>query len=287
MKRGSGSGQQLRQGHPSPPPGGGRSARVSGPGGGDSASTYTGPLSSAAPRLPHPGLPSAAKNLPLPSPCRGGWPKTSLLVLLGAAALAIASIAAPEKAHAVCSVLGHHPCTPYFGSVLRRHPFTPYSCGVFSGPGCTPEVVFPLNQVPVLKVEGRAGQPEPLDREHPVSRINELGPLLSKCLELPPDDEAQAGMRLTLKLAFKRDGELVADPRFTYTTHDAPEKVKAAYHAAVLDMLKHCTPLPITDSLGGAIAGRPFVVAIKEPRNLKAGDRPDDAGAAQRGEPKP
>jgi len=227
-----------------------------------------------------------------PPPCGEGdgtaapFGLSSLLV--SAAVLAITSITAPERAEAACSVLSHHPCTPYFGSVFRRHPFTPYSCGVFSRPGCTPELLFPLNQVPVLKVQGHVGPPEPLDLEHPVDRINELGPLLSKCLELPPDDEAQVGMQLSLKLAFKRDGELLADPRFTYTTHDIPEKVKAAYQAAALDMLKHCTPLPITDKFGGAIAGRPFVVAIEETRDLKAGDRPGDSAApASPGEPKP
>ncbi len=210
-------------------------------------------------------------------------------MLAGAAVLAIVSVAMPEPARAVCSVLGHHPCTPYVGSVLRRHPFTPYSCGVFSRPGCTPEVLFPLNQVPVLKVQGHTGPPEPIDRDHPANRINELAPLLSKCLELPPEDEAHAGMQLSLKLAFKRDGELLADPRFTYTSHDAPEKVKAAYQEAALDMLKHCTPLPITDRLGGAIAGRPFVVAIRETRDLGAGDRGGDARtpAPAPGEPKP
>jgi hypothetical protein len=204
------------------------------------------------------------------------------------AALAAAFLGAPDKAHAVCSVLSHRPCTPYVGSVLRHHPFTPYSCGVFGRRPCTPEVLLPFNQVPVLRVEGHAGPPEPLDREYRVSRINELGPLLSKCLELPPDAEAQAGMQLALKLAFKRDGELLADPRFTYTTHDAPEKTKAAYRGAALEMLKRCTPLPITEALGGAIAGRPFVVAIKETRDLKAGDQPGDAGApASPSEPKP
>jgi hypothetical protein len=229
------------------------------------------------------------QGLSSPPPGAGtNLPHAARLLRVAAAAVAITSIAAPEHAHAVCSVLSHHPCTPYVGSVLRRHPFTPYSCGVFSRPGCTPEVPLPLNQVPVLRVEGGAGPPEPLDREHPVNRINELGPLLSKCLELPPDDEAQTGMQLTLKIAFKRNGELLADPRFTYTTHDAPEKAKAAYHEAALDMLKHCTPLPITDALGGAIAGRPFVVAIKETRTAKAGDHPDDSGTtAQPGEPKP
>jgi hypothetical protein len=199
----------------------------------------------------------------------------------------VALIAAPDPARAVCSVLSHHPCTPYFGSVFRHHPFTPYFCGVFSRPGCTPELLLPLNQVPLLKVGGHDGPPEPLDRDHPVDRLNELGPLLSKCLELPPEDDAQAGMQLSLKLAFKRDGDLLADPRFTYVTHEAPEKVKAAYQAAALEMLKHCTPLPITDKFGGAIAGRPFVVAIKETRALKAGDRPDDAVPAPRGGLKP
>ena len=197
----------------------------------------------------------------------------------------VLSIAAPEPARAICSVLSRHPCTPYFGSVFRRHPFTPYSCGVFDGP-CSPEIVLPLNQVPLLKVEGHDGPPEPLDRDHPVDRLNELGPLLSKCLELPPEDDAQPGMQLSLRLAFKRDGELLADPRFTYVTHDAPEKAKAAYQAAALEMLKHCTPLPVTDEFGSAIAGRPFVVAIRETRALKAGD-PGDAAAAPPGESKP
>jgi hypothetical protein len=46
--------------------------------------------------------------------------------------------------------------------------------------------------------------------------------------------------------------------------------------------------LPVTDKFGGAIAGRPFVVAIEETRDLKAGDRPDDAVVpATPGEPKP
>src|SRR6266853_5341467 len=215
-----------------------------------------------------------------PPPCGEGdgtaapFGLSSLLV--SAAVLAITSITAPERAEAACSVLSHHPCTPYFGSVFRRHPFTPYSCGVFSRPGCTPELLFPLNQVPVLRVQGHAGPPEPLDRDRPVDRINELGPLLSKCLELPPDDEAQVGMQLSLKLAFKRDGELLADPRFTYTTHDIPEKVKAAYQAAALDMLKHCTPLPITDKFGDAIAGRPFVIPIDETRKEKKAETAHD-----------
>jgi len=207
--------------------------------------------------------------------------------LVGAAVLAAAVLAAPEDGHAVCSVLSHHPCAPYVGSVLRRRPFTPYSCDVFGGP-CSPEVVLPFRQVPVLRVEGHAGPSEPVDRDHPLSRLNDMARLLSKCLELPPEAESQAGMELALKVAFKRDGGLMADPRFTYTTHDAPEQVKAAWHTAALDMLNRCAPLPLTDRLGGAIAGRPVVVAIKDIRDLKPGGRSGDAAApAPPGDSKP
>jgi len=198
------------------------------------------------------------------------------LIPVGAAVFAIGSLVAPEQAKTVCSVLSHHPCTPGFGSVLRHHPYTPYSCGVFSRPGCTPEVVYPLNQVPVLKVEGHVGPSEPLERDHPADRINEMGPLLSKCLELPPDEQARAGMRVTLKLAFKRDGELLAEPRFTYTTHEASAETKAAYQDAARNMLKRCMPLPITEKLGDAIAGRPFVIPIIETRTEKKAENAHD-----------
>jgi hypothetical protein len=84
-------------------------------------------------------------------------------------------------------------------------------------------------------------------------------------------------MRVTLKLAFKHDGELLAPPRFTYTTHEASDEEKKVYREAALDMLKRCTPLPITAGLGGAIAGRPMVVPIIETRAEKKPDSPADA----------
>jgi hypothetical protein len=87
---------------------------------------------------------------------------------------------------------------------------------------------------------------------------------LSNCLNCLPTTRRAADARHPL--AFKRNGELLAEPRFTYVTRDAPADVKAAYRDAAIDMLKRCTPLPITDGLGGAIAGRPLVIPIIETR---------------------
>jgi hypothetical protein len=188
-----------------------------------------------------------------------------LVPTLGAVIAALASgISVPQSAQAQCSVLSRHPCLPY--------PY--YVCGLHSRPGCVPGPILPFNEVPVLRVQGHTGPSEPLDRDHPAGRINEMGPLLSQCLELPPTDEARDGMRVTLKLAFKRDGSLLAPPRFTYITHNAPTDVKQVYREAALAMLDRCTPLPITEELGKAIAGRPFVIPIIETRR---GSLPDKA----------
>ena len=118
--------------------------------------------------------------------------------------------------------------------------------------------------------------PAPLDGRKLVNRLDEIGPLLSKCLQLPGDSVARPGMRVTLRIAFTRDGAILGEPRFTFTT-PAPPDVQAAYQRAAVDMLNRCTPLPITKELGGAIAGRPFVIPIVDTRYDKKADNADDA----------
>jgi hypothetical protein len=110
--------------------------------------------------------------------------------------------------------------------------------------------------------------PPPQSEPKLANRLDELGPILSKCLQLP-SDLFRPGMRVTVRLAFTRDGEILGEPRFTFTTPGVSPEVKAAYQRAAVDMLNRCTPLPITKELGGAIAGRPFVIPIIDTRNEK------------------
>ena len=205
--------------------------------------------------------------------------------VIAALASAGAAFAVPGAAHAVCSVLSHHPCTPYVASVLRRHPFTPYSCGVFGGP-CSPQVVLLGGELPVLRITGHDGPSDPLDRDHRLEHLQDVAQTLSNCLELPPGDAAVAGMEVAVKLAFKRDGGLMPVQRFTYATRDASESVKLAYHAAVVEMLRRCTPLPVSDRLGDAIAGHPLIVAVKDVRGLPSAVRHDGADAPRTDVPK-
>ncbi len=86
---------------------------------------------------------------------------------------------------------------------------------------------------------------------------------------MPTYDIARAGMQVTIRLAFTRDGEILGEPRFTFITPGVPSEVRIAYQRAAVEMLGRCTPLNITKELGGAIAGRPFVIPIIETRKEK------------------
>ena len=45
---------------------------------------------------------------------------------------------------------------------------------------------------------------------------------LRTCWMPPPKDLARHGMEYTVRFALKRDGEIMAPPRVTYSSHDAP-----------------------------------------------------------------
>jgi hypothetical protein len=184
-----------------------------------------------------------------PRYCRGVWALAAL------AALAIGTLGMPResKAQTPCSVLDRHPCTPYF-------------CGIHSAPGCTPDIFYPLNQELRLKLDVGNDAPQPPDRDKPLDRLKEIGPVLSKCLQMPSQDLARPGMQLTMRLGFSKAGKVLGAPRFTYITHAAPESVRTAYRSAATEMLDRCQPLPLSTGLGGAIAGRPFVISIIDSR---------------------
>ncbi len=89
---------------------------------------------------------------------------------------------------------------------------------------------------------------------------------LRACWVPPPKDKARHGMEYTVRFAFKRDGELIAPPRRTYSSHDAPVDIRDIYGEAVDAALKRCTPLHFSKGMGGAIAGRPIAIRFVDDR---------------------
>jgi len=103
--------------------------------------------------------------------------------------------------------------------------------------------------------------------------LNSIGAMyaaLRGCWVPPPKDEARHGMQYTIRFAFKRDGAIVAPPRVTYASHDAPAAVRAVYREAVDAALKRCTPLHFTDGMGRAVAGRPIAIRFVDNRTIAA-----------------
>ena len=173
--------------------------------------------------------------------------------ILGMLAIGILGVPQDSSAQTPCSVLDVGPCTPYF-------------CGIHSGPGCVPDIFYPLGQDLRLKLDVRDDAPQPPDRDKPLDHLKDIAPTLSKCLQLPPQDVARPGMQVTMRLGFSKSGKVLGTPRFTYITHEAPEGVRTAYRSAATDMLDRCQPLPLSAGLGGAIAGRPFIISIIDDR---------------------
>ena len=105
----------------------------------------------------------------------------------------------------------------------------------------------------------------------PLNTLRDVGLALEICwlANEPPLDKARPGMTVTVMLTFTRTGALLGEPRFTYVTREASAETKALYQRAVVAAINGCTPLPFTEALGNAVAGRPNTMRFVDERNQK------------------
>jgi hypothetical protein len=181
-----------------------------------------------------------------------------VLEIVGFAAIGVLPAAWAQTPQSQCSVLSGRPCHPSFCGVYQRRP-------------CQPYYLPPIGEDLRLTIEttddngpGNGG-----DAEQPaLDSIGTMYAALRACWVPPPKDEARHGMQYTVRLAFKRDGEMMAPPRVTYASHDAPADVRGVYRDAVNAALARCTPLHFTDGMGGAVAGRPIAIRFVDSRTI-------------------
>jgi hypothetical protein len=67
-------------------------------------------------------------------------------------------------------------------------------------------------------------------------------------------------MDVAVRVSFTRDGQIQGRPKITHESEQASDDDRLRHRIAVMETLQRCTPLPFTEGLGGAIAGRPFVI---------------------------
>jgi hypothetical protein len=75
-----------------------------------------------------------------------------------------------------------------------------------------------------------------------------------------------AGSRLTIRLMMKRDGSVFGKPRITFSHLKGDKEARQAFVDDAERAVEACLPFRITPSLGGAIAGRPFVITVGRPK---------------------
>ncbi|MBZ9676804.1 hypothetical protein [Mesorhizobium sp. ES1-1] len=66
-------------------------------------------------------------------------------------------------------------------------------------------------------------------------------------------------MSVTLQFSLRRNGTLIGKPRATYSDLGDDQQLSRAFMASILKALDEALPLPFSDSMGGAIAGRMLV----------------------------
>ncbi len=88
---------------------------------------------------------------------------------------------------------------------------------------------------------------------------------------------SSASMDITELVSFTRDGHILGRPKITYEPEQASDNDRLLHRIAVMETLQRCTPMPFTEGLGGAIAGRPF--AIRFSRNRKLPPQPAEKRA--------
>ena len=93
-----------------------------------------------------------------------------------------------------------------------------------------------------------------------VNTIREMFDRLESCWRAPALAPSEPGMQLTVVFSFKRNGELIGPPRITFVSNYATDEQRLVFSTAVTEALQRCTPMPLTDGLGNAIAGRPLAV---------------------------
>src|SRR6201996_92036 len=96
--------------------------------------------------------------------------------------------------------------------------------------------------------------------EH-VDNLKELFARIGSCWRIPAS--ASALIDITVMVSFDRSGNILGKPKITYESDQATDNDRVLYRIAVMEALQRCTPMPFTEGMAGASAGRPGTILFK------------------------
>ncbi|QIP09711.1 hypothetical protein [Bradyrhizobium symbiodeficiens] len=95
-----------------------------------------------------------------------------------------------------------------------------------------------------------------------VNTIQDIFRQLRTCWKPPPAAKARP-LDITVVVSFNRSGDILGHPRISYESAEASDNDRLQYRIAVMEALQRCTPMPFTDAMAGAAAGRPFAIQFR------------------------
>ena len=132
-----------------------------------------------------------------------------------------------------------------------------------------PSIWFTAALVWLASAVHAQAQPQQLDT------IKDVYAKLYSCWQPPPASRANP-IDITVIVSFNREGAILGQPRITYESANSGDNDRIAYRIAVMETLQRCAPLPFTEALGGAVAGRPLAVTF---RSRKRPPKPEEKRA--------
>ncbi|WP_423890798.1 hypothetical protein [Bradyrhizobium sp.] len=93
-----------------------------------------------------------------------------------------------------------------------------------------------------------------------VNTISDLFARLRTCWKPPEPSRVHADIDITVIVSFNRAGQIMGRPRVTYESEQADDNDRLLYRIAVMEALQRCVPMPFTEGMAGAAAGRPFAI---------------------------
>ena len=121
----------------------------------------------------------------------------------------------------------------------------------------------------ILKFVVDRSNPQPTRPSDPVDTLRDFAEALRGCYSPPPIDDVSQPVDLTFQVSFKRSGELFGKPRVVNFARTVSSEERQRYYLAVAEAIDLCSPMPFTEAMGGASAGRTFRVNIIDSRNRR------------------
>jgi hypothetical protein len=99
-----------------------------------------------------------------------------------------------------------------------------------------------------------------------IVEIRDVFRAVRACWRSPAFPNGPTGMQITVRLSFKKDGQIIGRPAITYFQGTPERRNEERFVASVLSAFHACAPLPFTAEFGSAIAGRPFTFRFIDDR---------------------